>query len=146
MSKIGKDWETVARMTDDAFSVDLADLCVEKRDSCVNCHSHFKAVRSHLTGVIVTKRFLRDLKEADEPKSIVNAVLDCSSMDFSELHKFEQHIDGSMIFRANKQGLHVVYATDKNRKLIFLRAFKNYGEYSKFLEDKKEIKNLISHL
>jgi hypothetical protein len=133
-------------MTHDAFSTDLTNPCVEKKDSCVNCHSHFKAVRSHLTGVIITKRFSRNLKGENEPKSIVNAILDCSNTDFSELHKFEQHVGGNMIFRAMKKGLHAAYAVDKTRKLVFLRAFKNYGEYSKFLEDKKEIKNLISHL
>jgi hypothetical protein len=29
-------------------------------------------------------------------------------------------------------------------KIIFMRAFKNYSEYSKFLEDKKEIKKIIA--
>ena len=42
---------------------------------------------------------------------------------------------------AKINGIHIVYAVSGN-KLIFLRAFKNFKRYEKFLEDKKAVKNL----
>jgi hypothetical protein len=50
-----------------------------------------------------------------------------------------------MIFRAKKEGMHIVYCVDKNMRIIFLRVFRNFKEYEKFLENKKEISNLILH-
>jgi len=50
-----------------------------------------------------------------------------------------------MIFRAKKEGTHIVYCVNKEMRIIFLRAIKNYTEYKKFLEDKKEIKKMIVH-
>jgi hypothetical protein len=75
----------------------------------------------------------------------VKDVLDCSNVNFSELHKFEENIDGNLVFRAKKNGVHIVYCVDKRMKIIFLRAFRNYNEYEKFLEDRKEIERMISH-
>jgi mRNA-degrading endonuclease RelE of RelBE toxin-antitoxin system len=92
---------------------------------------------------IVSKRFIKDLKNEKEAKSIVNEVLDCSNIDYYELHKFEENIDGYLIFRAKKEGTRIVYCVNKEMQLIFLRAFKNYKEYGKFLEDKKEIKTAM---
>jgi mRNA-degrading endonuclease RelE of RelBE toxin-antitoxin system len=119
--------------------------CEHKRDHCLNCHSHFMAVRPLIKAAFVSRHFIKDLKDEEEMKSIVNDVLDCSNMDFFELHKFEENINGNLIFRAKKAGMHIVYAIDKQMRIVFLRAFKNYGEYEKFLEDKKEIKKMISH-
>jgi hypothetical protein len=68
-----------------------------------------------------------------------------SELEFTELHKFEENIDGNLVFRAKKEGIHIVYCVDKRKRIIFLRAFRNYGEYGKFLEDKKEIKRMIAH-
>jgi hypothetical protein len=76
----------------------------------------------------------------------VKDVLDCSGADFYELHKFEEHIDGNMIFRAKKEGMHIVYCVDRNMRIIFLRAFRNFKDYKRFLDDKKEIHNLITHV
>jgi hypothetical protein len=39
--------------------------------------------------------------------------------DFNELHKFEKGLDGTLIFRAKKQGMHIVYCVDKQIGLIF---------------------------
>jgi mRNA-degrading endonuclease RelE of RelBE toxin-antitoxin system len=103
------------------------------------------AVRPHIKSVVVTKRFFKDLKDPEEAKSIVRDVLACSSIDFNELHKFEEHMSGNMIYRAKKEGMHIVYCVDKNMRMIFLRAFRNFKEYEKFLEDKKELGNLILH-
>jgi mRNA-degrading endonuclease RelE of RelBE toxin-antitoxin system len=102
-------------------------------------------IRPLIKAAIVSKRFMKDLKNEEEAKLIVNEVLNCSNIDYYELHKFEENIDGYLIFRAKKEGTHIVYCVDKERQLIFLRAFKNYKEYGKFLEDKKEIKKLIAH-
>jgi mRNA-degrading endonuclease RelE of RelBE toxin-antitoxin system len=103
------------------------------------------AVRPHITSIVVTKRFFKDLKDDEIVKAIVRDILDCSNADFNELHKFEEHMDGCMIFRAKKYRMHIVYCVDKNMRIIFLRVFKNYKEYAKFLEDKKEISKLVLH-
>jgi mRNA-degrading endonuclease RelE of RelBE toxin-antitoxin system len=132
-------------MVDANFAVEPKNPCTEQKDFCVNCHSHFMAVRPHIKSIVVTKRFFKDLKELEEAKSIVRDVLECSNSDFYELHKFEEHMDGNMIFRAKKEGMHIVYCVDKNMRIIFLRAFRNFKEYEKFLADKKEIINLILH-
>jgi hypothetical protein len=42
--------------------------------------------------------------------------------------------------------VHLVYCVDKQMRIIFLRAFKNYSEYSKFLEDKREVMKVLSRL
>ena len=104
------------------------------------------SIRPFIKVAVISKHFIKDLKNEEEAESIVNDVLDCSNTDFYELHKFEESIDGNLIFRAKKQGVHIVYCVDKQMRIIFLRAFRNYSEYGKFLEDKKEIKKLIAHV
>ena len=102
------------------------------------------SVRPNIESVAVTKHFSKDIKDI-EVQSLVKAVLDCSGEDFYELHKFEAHIDGNMLFRAKKEHMHIVYCVDKKMRIIFLRAFRNFKDYKRFLEDKKEIHNLIIH-
>ena len=51
-------------------------------------------IRPLIKAAIVTKRFMKDLKNEEEAKTIVNEVLDCSNIDYYELHKFEENIDG----------------------------------------------------
>ena len=130
-------------VADSNFDVEPGNPCTEQKDHCVNCHSHFMSVRPRITSVIVRKRFFKDLRNGEKAKAIVREVLDCSNADFSELHKFEEHVDGCMIFRAKKKRTHIVYCVDKNMRLIFMRAFKNFKEYEKFLENKREISKLI---
>jgi mRNA-degrading endonuclease RelE of RelBE toxin-antitoxin system len=101
------------------------------------------AVRPHITSVVVTKRFFKDVKDIGKAKTLVREVLDCSNADFNELHKFEEHVAGCMIFRAKKEGIHIVYCVDKNMRIIFMRVFKNFKQYEKFLDNKKEISKLI---
>jgi mRNA-degrading endonuclease RelE of RelBE toxin-antitoxin system len=127
------------------FNAKLKNPCAVKKEHCINCHSHFMNIRPLIKAAIVTKRFMKDLKNEEEAKMIVSEVLDCSNIDYYELHKFEENINGYLIFRAKKKGIHIVYCLDKELQLVFLRAFKNYKEYGKFLEDKKEIIKLISH-
>ena len=112
----------------------------------MNCHSHFMSIRPFIKEAVISKHFFKDLKDEKEAESIVNDVLDCSNIDFYELHKFEESLDGNLIFRAKKEGVHIVYCVDKQMRIIFLRAFRNYSEYGKFLEDKKEIKKLLAHV
>jgi len=132
-------------VADSNFDVELKNPCVAQKDHCLNCHSHFLAVRPNIRGVVVTKRFLKDLKNEEKAKSIVRDVLDCSNTDFYELHKFEEHVAGCMIFRAKTEGMHIVYCVDKNLRIIFMRVFKNFKEYEKFLDDKKEVSKLVLH-
>ena len=70
-------------MVEASFDVDPKNPCSAQKDFCVNCHSHFMAVRPHIASVVVTKRFFKDLKDAEEAKSIVRDVLDCSNTDFN---------------------------------------------------------------
>jgi len=51
-----------------------------------------------------------------------------------------------MIFRAKKEGIHIVYCADRNMRIVFLHAFRDFREYERFLEDKKEIHNLIMRI
>jgi mRNA-degrading endonuclease RelE of RelBE toxin-antitoxin system len=132
-------------VADSNFNVELKNPCIEKKNHCLNCHSHFMAVRPHITSVVVTKRFFKDLKDKEKAKAIVRDVLDCSNADFYELHKFEEHVNGNMIFRAKKEGMHIVYCVDKNMRIIFMRVFKNFKEYETFLDDKKEVNKFIMH-
>jgi mRNA-degrading endonuclease RelE of RelBE toxin-antitoxin system len=132
-------------LTDD-FSEALRSPCGVKKDFCINCHSHFMSARPNIKSVVVTRHFSKDFKDTEEMRSIVKDVLDCSGADFYELHKFEEHIDGNMIFRAKKEGMHIVYCVDRNMRIIFLRAFRNFKDYKRFLDDKKEIHNLITHV
>ena len=132
-------------MVDSDFNVEPGNPCAEQKEHCLNCHSHFMAVRPHIKSIVVTKRFFRDLRDKEKAKAVVRDVLDCSNADFYELHKFEKHVNGCMIFRAKKEGMHIVYCVDKNMRIIFMRVFKNFKEYEKFLEDKREISKLILH-
>ncbi len=102
------------------------------------------SVRSSINTVVVSKRFLRDLKDQEKAHSIVQDVLDCSHLELHELHKFERNIDGNLIFRAKKGQMHIVYGVDKRIRIVFLRAIKNFAQYKKFLENKKEILRIIA--
>lgn len=121
----------------------IGNPCAERKDFCINCNSHFMTVRPSLKTVAISRHFVRDLKDEEEVTSIVEDILDCSHLEFHELHKFEKNIGGNLIFRAKKEKLHIVYGIDKKLRIIFLRAIKNFTEYKKFLMDRKEIMRLI---
>lgn len=118
--------------------------CIDKKDFCINCNSHFMRIRPSIKSVAVSKRFLRDLKDKEKANSIIKAVLDCSHLEFYELHKFESNINGNLIFRARKGKLHIVYGVDKGMRIIFLTAIRNFTQYKKFLDNKKEITRMIA--
>jgi mRNA-degrading endonuclease RelE of RelBE toxin-antitoxin system len=124
----------------------LENPCLIKKEFCINCHSHFMTVRPLIKAVVVSKHFMRDFKDEDEARSVMEDILDCSRTGFIELHKFEEDIDGNLVFRAKKGGAHIVYSVDKEMRIIFLRAFRNYNEYDRFLDDKKGIRKMMAKL
>jgi mRNA-degrading endonuclease RelE of RelBE toxin-antitoxin system len=125
------------------MDIKLENPCNERKNFCINCNSHFMALRPLLREIVVSKHFKRDLKDEEKINSIIKSILDCSHMEFNELHKFEENIEGVLIFRAKKENLHIVYCIDKSMRIIFLRAIRNFDEYKRLLDDKKEIKLMI---
>jgi hypothetical protein len=123
------------------FSIE--NPCQQKKAFCINCHGEFKTIRPLIKEVIVTKHFVRDLKNKEEADSVVKDILDCSNLEFTEMHKFEEHIGGNLVFRAKKGQTHFVYFVDKRMRIIFLRAFKNFNEYKKFLDDRRRMRRMI---
>ncbi len=112
-------------MADFSFDVKLKNPCGAKKDHCLNCHSHFMAVRPNIRGVVITKRFFKDLKDEEKAKSIVRDILDCSNADFYELHKFEEHVGGCMVFRAKKESMqHSLLLRQKHANNIHARVQK----------------------
>ncbi len=100
-------------------------------------------VSPSIGSVVVSKRFIRDLKDREMVNSVIRSILDCSHLEFHELHKFEKNIDGNLIFRAKKGKMHIVYGVDKNMGMIFMRAIKNFAQYKRFLEQEREILRMI---
>jgi len=102
--------------------------------SCVNHHSHFQQLRPSIKKIIATKHFLKEAEDFNP-----NWILDSQHQHFTILHKLEETIKGNHIFRALHKGVHIVYAIDKNHRLILLRAFSNFKHYLRYLDDKKTI-------
>jgi mRNA-degrading endonuclease RelE of RelBE toxin-antitoxin system len=124
-------------------NMEIGNPCSERKSFCVNCRSEFMLVRPSITGFVVSKHFVRDLKSQEKVNSIVRDVLDCSHLEFTELHKFEENINGNLLFRAKKGDTHIVYCVDRTMKIIFLRAIRSFTEYKRFLDNKKEIVKMI---
>jgi mRNA-degrading endonuclease RelE of RelBE toxin-antitoxin system len=110
--------------------------CSGEKIFCDNCNNHFSNLRGNVTEVTMTKHFEKDLKDSSKRSALVSQILDCSSKDFHELHKFEFKAGESYIFRAKKDSMHVLYGISGN-VLVFLRAIRNYGEYRRFLTEVK---------
>lgn len=127
-------------------NLSIENKCEERKGFCIGCNSHFIRLRPLIKGVDVSKHFVKDLKSEEEMNSIIKSILDCSHMEFTELHKFEESIDGNLIFRAKKDDLHIVYCIDRKMRIVFLRALKDFEDYKKFLENKKEIISMIESL
>ena len=122
---------------------EVSDACRIRKEFCDTCNSHFMEVRPLIKDVIVSKHFRRDIKDEEKINSIIRSILDCSHMEFHEMHKFEENIDDNLIFRARKRGAHIVYCVTKDRRLLFLRLIKNYDQYKKLLEDKGMLRKMI---
>ena len=99
-----------------------------------NSHDHFEQFKPSIKEIILTHHFKKDLPDFD-----TSLITDSKHEHFTRLHKYEENIEGNHIFRALKDKVHIVYAIDKSHRLIFLRAFHNFKEYGKFLENKKQI-------
>ncbi len=122
----------------------IRNPCTDEKEFCKNCNSHFMTVRPAIKAVAVSKRFIRDLKDREKARSFIRNILDCTQLEFHELHKFEKSVDGTLIFRAKKGQTHIVYGVDKEMRIIFLRALNNFTEYKKFLRNRKEIQRMIA--
>jgi mRNA-degrading endonuclease RelE of RelBE toxin-antitoxin system len=128
------------------FNELLVNKCDSEKKACDGCNSHFMELRPLLKEVIVSGHFKKDIKDEGEVEGLIRNILDCSHIDFNELHKFEESINGNSIFRAKRGNMHIVYCIDSEKRIIFLRALKNYDEYKKFLENKKEIERMVESL
>jgi hypothetical protein len=128
---------------------DLTNPCSIKRQFCRNCSSHFMMIRPLIKKALIHRNFFRDLgKDRERVDSVVKMILDCSNLEFHELHKFEKNVEGNLIFRAKKEGIHFVYSVNKNEveNLLFLRAMNNFTKYKRLLANEKQIKNMIKNL
>jgi mRNA-degrading endonuclease RelE of RelBE toxin-antitoxin system len=94
---------------------------------------HLVTIKPHVRSVVVGKRFLKDLK-GEKAKELLREALDYPDANFYELQKFEEHVVGSAGFRGKAGEEHVVYCVDKNKRVIFMRVFKNVENYKKFIE------------
>jgi mRNA-degrading endonuclease RelE of RelBE toxin-antitoxin system len=103
---------------------DVIGPCEMERAFCVNCNSIFRRISPSIEDILVTKRFTKDVKDGRNLRSIISDIVDCSSLDFDELHKFEKSINGYLIFRAKRAKMHIVYGIDEKKQLIFVRAIR----------------------
>ena len=116
------------------------DACPLESRICANCNSIYERMRHKITEVIITKHFLRDA-----PAFRTDFITKCEQTPYTRLHKYEGNVDGHHIFRALKNKVHYVYAIDKSYRLVFLRAFKNFNLYQRFLGNKKLILAMIEN-
>ncbi len=82
----------------------------------------------------------------EEMASIINDILDCDHLEYRELHKFEENIDGFLVFRAKKENMHIVYCVDKKLRITFLRAISNFNDYKRFLDNRKELRRIVKDI
>ena len=105
--------------------------------------SHFDCLRDSIRDYAITKHFKRDLGLA-RATAVALDVLDSQHARFEELHKFEEKLAGCYIFRAKIDGAHIVYAVTPRHTLVFLRGFKNFKQYERFLSNRKRLKEMLS--
>ena len=105
---------------------------------CENCNNHFVKLRDSIKEVIMSNHFKKDLPDFD-----FSVIMDAEHEHHNRLHRYEEIIDGITIFRAIINHIHIVYVVDDKSRLIFLRAFKNFNNYDKFLSNKKKIKEMV---
>jgi hypothetical protein len=114
------------------------EICKSKTVRCINCNEHFQRLKPLILEVALSKNFHRDAPGFD-----VSPILGCDHDKAKRLHKFEFSVDGSYVFRAILKNTHVVYAVDAKNRLIFLRAFGNFKDYSRFLKERKNVAKMI---
>jgi hypothetical protein len=106
-------------------------------------------IRPLIKNAVIHKKFFRDLgRDRERVDSIVRMILDCSHLEFHELHKFEKNVDGNLVFRAKKEKTHFVYCVNKKKMdtLLFLRAISNFAEYKRLLANEQKIKRMTTEL
>src|SRR3990172_5951838 len=108
---------------------------------CRGFNSRFGELRPSIEEYKVSKHLTRDVKNSAE---LIDKILACEHTCSSELHKFEKKIDDFSVFRAKIDGAHIVYAIDAKKILFFLRAFRNFSDYMRFLVNEKEIKEIVN--
>ena len=129
--------------------LELSNPCTQKKDFCRTCSSHFMAIRPLIKTVAVHKKFFSDLrKDRHKVDSEVQMILDCTNVEFHELHKFEKNVSGNLVFRAKKESTHFVYCVNKKRieTLLFLRALSNFTEYKRLLADEQRIQRMVTEV
>ena len=127
----------------------LSNPCIKKKDFCLNCSSYFMTIRPMLKNVIVHKKFFRDLgKDKELVDSVVKLIIDCTSLEFHELHKFEKSVAGNLVFRAKQEKTHFVYCINKKNieTLLFLRAISNFPDYKRFLSNDQQIARMVTEI
>jgi hypothetical protein len=106
-------------------------------------------IRPLIKGAVVHKKFFRDMgKDQQKVDAIVKLILDCSNLEFHELHKFEKNVDGNLVFRAKKEHTHFIYCINKKHleTILFLRAISNFTEYKRLLNNEQQIKRMATEL
>ena len=129
--------------------LELTNPCSRKKEFCRNCSSHFMEVRPLIRNAVVHKKFFRDLgKDKDRVDAVVRMILDCTNLEFHELHKFEKNVAGNLVFRAKKERTHFVYCVNKKKieTLLFLRAIANFTEYRRLLANEKQIARMATEI
>ena len=107
------------------------------------------AVRPLIKNAVVHKKFFRDMgKDNDRIDSVVKMILDCSNLEFHELHKFEKNVAGNLVFRAKREQTHFVYCVNKKNveTLLFLRAISNFADYKRLLANEQQIKRMVAEI
>lgn len=110
-------------------------------ENCLNCHEMFVSLIPNVKKIIYPHHFKKDSSDLD-----INEIIDAKHEYSTRLHKFEKTIEGNHIFRAIIKRKHIVYTIDKDNRLIFLKVFKNFDMYMKFLEDEHQIINTIENI
>ena len=103
---------------------------------------HFEQLRPLIRESEITTHFKRDVGGRGKAAAIALDVLNSNHEGFEELHKYEEQIHGNHVFRAKINGDHIVYTVTKDNRLVFLRAFKNFKDYKKFLDH--DLRKLLS--
>ena len=90
--------------------------CKNKTERCLNCSNHFSLLRPKIKEIVISRHFKKDFLDYE---IAVKDILDCNHSNFTELHKFEEHVEGNKLFRAKNNKFHIVYAVDNKDRIIF---------------------------
>ena len=105
----------------------------------MNERSHFEQINDQIDEYEISNHCKRDLKGLALP--FIMDIIDKKHEGFEELHKFELKFENGTFFRAKINGIHILYCFS-NKKITFLRAFKNFIEYKKVLNHPEKLLKL----